>query len=331
MSYSIRDADLADLDALVCLLVEDGRQRAAMNSVLWKMEAAPEGKIRATVQAALESPDAPFRQKWLLAEDDGRVQGVAHTILLPVPPIYAGVFGPPGLIMEDCYVASDAPAGVTSALLDAAEADLAQAGAQIMLASSVTGGAWAQRYEARDYDPLTLYFAKTRLREGVPAEIRIATAQDIPGIVTSSAENRSILSDLDSFWRPHEAADGRFGAWMEKSLTLSDRDMFVAGPVSALDGYAISQPATRLHFPAAHDIAGIGVIDDYYHTQMADPAALRGDGTGAAELLGAAEAALEARGNAAALVVCPAKWTSKTAVLEAAGYANAITWYKRRD
>jgi hypothetical protein len=107
--------------------------------------------------------------------------------------------------------------------------------------------------------------------------------------------------------------------------------MLLAGPTGALDGYVIAQPASRLHFPPAHPVAGIGVIDDYFHADCADPAALRNGGRGAAALLRAAEGALADRGFGATFVVCPAAWTSKLAVLEQAGYRTALVWMIRRN
>ena len=117
---------------------------------------------------------------------------------------------------------------------------------------------------------------------------------------------------------------------MRRSLTLPDRDMRVSGPPDALEGYLIAQPASRLHFPPAHDISGTGVIDDFYHPDLADPSALANAGAGAMALLRAAEAAFAARGIGAAFVVCPAAWTSKVELLEAAGYATAMVWSIRR-
>ncbi len=331
MSISIRPADIADLDEMVELLVADGEARQASDRTLWKMDAIAGDKVRSTVKAAMENERPPFRQQWLLAETDGRSVGVAHTILLPVPPIYAAELGAPGLLMEDCCLADDAPSGTAQALLDAAEADLVGAGARILLSSSAAGGMWEAEYGARDYEPLTLYLAKVGLR--VPETfdgVRDATEDDLENIVRSSAENRRMLFDLDCFWKPHDDADARFGAWMRKSLTLTDRDMFVSETDSDFTGYVISHAVTSLHFPSPHDIGGVGVIDDFYHVDLADPATLRGGGAGAAALLHAAEAALKVRGKGAALIVCPAAWTSKIAVLEAAGYRRAITWFIKR-
>ncbi|MFQ6547671.1 hypothetical protein AADZ90_006910 [Aestuariibius sp. 2305UL40-4] len=332
MPLTIRDLEPADLDVAAGLLLEDARQRQAANPTLWTLAAKARDKITATISAALGQDNPPFRQKWLLAEADGEAIGITHTILLPVPPIYAGAFGRPGLIMEDCFLRDDAPDGTLQTLFEAAEADLIEAGARILLGSSVPGGVWEQAYAAPDYDPLTLYFAKTGLRSPQELQdVRPANAADVPAIVASSAENRQILFDLNAFWKPHPDADARFGAWMEKSLTLPDRDMFVSEVGDTVTGYAISQPATPLHFPPPHDISAIGVIDDYYHSDLADPERLQNDGGAAASLLQPAEAALQARGNTAALVVCPAAWLSKIAILKDAGYENAITWFKKRQ
>ncbi|WP_333828216.1 hypothetical protein [Pararhodobacter sp.] len=330
MTISIRPARLSDLDALCGLLLADARERQAKDSALWRLADDPREKIRAVVKAAMENENPPFRQQWLIAQAGGAIVGVAHSILLPVPPIYAGESGPPGLIMEDCFVAPGAPGETRAALLDAAEADLVKAGARILLASSQVGGAWETAYAARGYEPLTLYFARTGLSpENTPTDVRKATADDVPAIVASSAVNRQVLFALHRFWKPHADAYSRFGAWMTRSLTLSDRDMFVPGAGDTPKSYAISQPATPLHFPAPHDISRIGVIDDFYHDAFADPERLSADASDAAALFAAAEAARARRGNDAVLVVCPAAWQSKIDLLKSAGYSNAITWFIR--
>jgi hypothetical protein len=118
--------------------------------------------------------------------------------------------------------------------------------------------------------------------------------------------------------------------WMNYSLTPDDRDMFVSKADGNTNGYAISQPATPLHFPMVHDISQTGIIDDYYHPDFKNPRKLEQNGTAASTLLHAAEAALGAQEDKAALIVCPAAWESKISVLEAAGYKNAITWFIKR-
>lgn len=331
MAVAIRDAGVDDLAAMVALMVQDAARRQNTDPDLWKVDGLPSVDITATVKSAMENSTPPFRQKWLLAQVGGKVVGVAHSILLPVPPIYAGDFGPPGLIMEDCAVAQDAPEGTQAALLAAAEGDLARAGAEVILASSVAGGDWEAQFAVSGYAPLTDYFAKTALsRNASHASVRRAHSDDVTGIVTASAENRRILRDLDHrFWKPHPEADVRFAAWMNRSLTLTDRDMFVSDVQGQVQGYVISQPATALHIPAGHDISRIGFVDDFYHADFDVPDHLQKDGKGAGALLAMAEGALHARGNDAVLLVCPSAWASKISLLEAAGYRRAITWYIR--
>ena len=182
-------------------------------------------------------------------------------------------------------------------------------------------------FQNRGYEPQTHYLSRTDLGGArLPSGIRPATEADIPGIVAHSAEKRRVLFEIDPFWEIHPDADARFAAWMTRSLTLPDRDMLVMGPVDGIEGFVIAQPAARLHFPPAHDIAGTGVVDDYYHPEQVDPANLADGSAGATALLRAAEAAFANRGMHAAFVVCPAGWRSKVEILEAAGYATAMVW-----
>ena len=328
MTVSIRPADLPDLGAMVDLLEKDAEDRRATDPVLWKLKTYVRAEIETMVRAGLESGDKPFRQKWLLAEADGRAVGLIHSILLPVPPIYAGEFGPPGLVMEDSYVDPDAPAATARMLLDAAETDLAEAGARYLLASGITGGTWEKVLTKEGYRPLTLYLGKSGLTgQTVTDAARSAIEADVPAIVTLSAENRRVLHELHDFWKPHTEADERFDGWMRKSLNLTDRDMFVAVAEGDVEGYAISQPSTPLHFPAAHDISATGIIDDFYHTDLQETRSDDGNHPDATNLLRAAEAALAVRDNDAVLVVCPADWTSKRRMLEGSGYATALTWF----
>jgi hypothetical protein len=331
MSITIRTGEISDLEVMVELLMEDGRQREAHNQTLWKVDLNGADKVASDIRSTLENDNPPFRQQWLLAEFEGKIVGITHSILVPVPPVYAGELGSPGLLMEDCFVSKGAPAATARTLLDAAEADLRKAGAKILLAASMSDGSWETEYRAHNFEPLTLYLAKTGLSEETGFEgVRKATEEDVPSIVASSADTRRILSSLDEFWKPHIDADARFNLWMNYSLTLDDRDMFVSKADGNITGYAISQPATPLHFPIAHDISQIGIIDDYHHRDFENPRMLEHDGKAAATLLYAAEAALGARGGAAALIVCPAAWKSKFSVLKAAGYETEVTWFMKR-
>lgn len=164
----------------------------------------------------------------------------------------------------------------------------------------------------------------------MPTAVRPASTADVPGIVARSADNRAALFEIDAFWEPHPEADCRFDAWMRRSLTLQDRDMMVLGSADDVEGYAIAQPASRLHFPPAHDITRTGVVDDFYHRDLRTTARLGDQGAGAARLLHAAEAALGRRGKTAVFAVCPAGWPSKVEMLEAAGYTTAMIWLIKR-
>ncbi len=331
MAVKIEPAKPSDLDAIVDLLSQGAKQRHAIDQTLWRIADKFQKNVETAVKSAMENEAPPFRERWLLARESDDVVGVAHTVLVPVPPIYAGEFGPPGLIMEDRYVSKDAPAGTRSSLLEAAEADLIDAGAKVILSSSATDGDWESEFSARDYEPLTLYFAKTGLANKAPAQgVRKAAEKDVPSIVSSSATNREILSGFDEFWKPHPDANDRFSDWMAFSLELTDRDMFVTEVDGHFKGYIVSQPVTPLHIPPAHEMSRTGIVDDYYHIDFEDPHSLKDSGAGATLLLRSAEAALAARGCDTALIVCPAAWISKIQLLEAAGYKNAITWLKKR-
>ncbi len=330
MPPSVRTASTGRLPRMADLLTHDAATRQARNPQLWKMACDARDRVLADLARTLTDPAPPFRQCWLVADHEGRLAGVAHSILLPVPPIYAGAFGPPGLLMPDCHVASDAPAGTRQALLDAAEADLRAAGARLLLASAPTGSAWCATFARNGYAPLTLYYAGTGLAPGKrPDTVRPASERDLTRIVALSARNRRVLSALDPFWEPHPQADQRFGDWMARSLTLTDRKMLVSARAGTVQGYAIAQPASHLHFPAAHDIDAVGFIDDYFHTDHDDDAAPCDDAA-ASGLLKAAEAWLAGRGMTSVLIVCPAAWRSKRALLEATGHHLAASWYLKR-
>lgn len=332
MTQTIRQATVDDIPRLVELLMQDAQERHTKDAILWKIADDAPAQIEKALTFALTAERQPFQQIWQVAQDGGQISGVIHAMMLPVPPIYAGSSGEPGLILPDSFVAPDAPSGTVEDLLVAAEVALHKSGARIKLASYVAGEDWRTAFDARGYEPLTLYLSRNDLGDqAMPTEVRKATEVDVPGIVARSAENRRVLFGIDPFWEVHPEADQRFSTWMMRSLTLRDRDMMVLGAPDDLGGYVIAQPASRLHFPPAHDITGTGVIDDYYHPELANPAALDPDKEGASALLRAAETAFASRGMGAAFVVCPAGWTSKIELLEAAGYETAMVWSMKRE
>lgn len=332
MPQTFRPAKTDDIPRLVELLLMDAAKRHAQDATLWKMAEDASLQIEKALRFALTAEQQPFQQIWQVAEDSGKVTGVIHSMMLPVPPIYAGAHGEPGLILPDSFAAPDAPAGTANALVEAAEDALREAGAPFTVSSFVAGRDWQDVFQRRGYLPLTLYLSRTDLGDAArPSGVQAATQADVPSIVARSAENRQVLSEIDPlFWEIHTEADTRFTAWMTRSLTLRDRDMLIMGSPGELDGYVIAQPASRLHFPPAHDITGIGVIDDYYHPELVDPATLASGSRGATALLRAAEAAFAERGVSAAFVVCPAGWRSKIEMLEAAGYETAMVWSIKR-
>lgn len=331
MSHTVRTATISDIPSLVDLLLLDAESRQVIDPILWKVTADAPAQIEKALTFALTSEQQPFRQIWQVSEHGGAINGVIHSMLLPVPPIYAGRQGDPGLILPDSAVSPGAPEGTIEALVAGAERALMNAGAKILLSTYVTGKSWRHVFRDRGYDPLTLYLSRTDLGDvRRPSTVRLATEADVPGIVTQAAENQRILFEIDPFWERHSDADSRFTGWMNRSLTLCDRDMMVMGAPEDLHGYVIAQPASRLHFPTAHDITGTGVIDDYYHPDLEDPPVLANGGEGATTLLRAAEAALVDRGMRAAFVVCPAKWQSKIKMLETAGYETAMVWSIKR-
>ncbi|WP_375227702.1 hypothetical protein [Roseobacter sp. S98] len=331
MEQVIRAAAPDDISGLVRLLMSDAKARQSTDPALWKISGDAPAQISEALTFALTAAEQPFRQVWLVAETAGQITGVVHSMLLPVPPIYAGSKGDPGLILPDSFVSPDAPDGTAGSLVAAAEDALRALGAQIILSSWVTGENWKEAFARRGYDPLTLYLSRTGFRaQDEATDVRDASMDDIAGIVRRSAENRRVLFDIDPFWESHPEADARFGAWMTRSLTLEDRDMRVVGPPGEVAGYVIAQPASRLHFPPANDISGTGVIDDFYHHELADFEKSLPNAPGAAALLHAAETAFQQRGIDTAFVVCPAGWYSKIRMLETAGYETAMVWSIRR-
>jgi hypothetical protein len=331
MPPSIRPATPHDLPGIVSLLIQDARERRSLDPRLWRLAANAPARVETTVAAALDS-SAASAELWLVAEHSGRIVGVAHAMRVPVPPIYDGAAGPPGLLLDDCFTSADAPSGTAEALLVATEVALRTAGAPSLIASCPAAGPLRPLYERHGYEPVTLYLAKHRFGpDALPPRVRPAGAEDVPAIVQLSAEHRKTLAKVNPrFWHIHPEADGRFDAWMRRSLTLKDRDMRVAGVPGEMHGYIIAQPCSLLLIPIAHDVAAIGVIDDFYDEDFATVSAVSNGGSSGEGLLAAAESAFVRRSVDSALVVCPAAWPSKISLLERSGYRTAKLWMLRR-
>ncbi len=329
MSGLIRPATRSDAPGMLDLLVRDAERRRLLDPALWSVATDARVRIEAALAGGL---DGSTRELWLIAEVSRQLVGIAHAMQVPVPPIYGVTTGPPGLFLDDCFATEAAPAGTPEALVEATEAALRAAGVSATIASCPSAGPWRTVFERRGYEPVTFYMAKHGLEaRALPPRVRSAGPEDVPGIVTLSSNHRKTLAKLNPrFWPPHPEADSRFEGWMRYSLTLKDRDMFVADSPGETHGYIIAQPVSPLLIPAAHDIRSIGVIDDYYDHDFADVSAVSNGGVSAAALLSAAETALARRAYAATLVVCPAAWTSKVTLLEREGYRTAKLWMLKR-
>ena len=92
-------------------------------------------RIERAAAATLNPSPASAREQWFVAEHAGRIVGVTHAMLVPVPPIYDGSAGPPGLLLDDCFISADAPSGTAEALRTATEDALVSAGAPRLIAS----------------------------------------------------------------------------------------------------------------------------------------------------------------------------------------------------
>jgi GNAT superfamily N-acetyltransferase len=327
MPPTIRRATARDIPAMVGVLLTDAEHRSRQDPAIWPLAADPSARIKSALERGLAGSAPAPQELWLLAETAGRLVGLTHAMIVPVPPVY-GVAASPGLFLDDCFTIPDAPPETAEALLEATEAALRSAGAGDLIASHPAAGPWRPLYERHGFQPVTLYMAKHAFKaRDLSSGLRNAAPEDVPGIVNLNADHRRTLAELNPrFWPLRPDAESRFKTWMSYSLTLKDRDMLVAGGPDDMHGYAIAQPISRLLMPAAHEIGAIGVIDDFYDRDFANVAALADDGATGAKLLSAAESAFARRGLGAALVVCPAAWTSKAELLRRQGYRTAKLW-----
>ncbi len=175
MDASIRRATLADLPAMTDLLLRDARQRSALEPSVWRVADDARARVEAAVVASLDGSNARLRELWHVAEVAGKLVGVTHAMVVTPPPIYA-VPEPPGLFLDDCCTAPDAPPGTAEALLVATETALRAAGAAGLVASCPMAGPWRGVYERHGYEPVTLYMAKSGFdARAVPTGVRPAT------------------------------------------------------------------------------------------------------------------------------------------------------------
>ena len=165
MLPSIRPATPGDLPGIVALLTEDAQERRSLDPLLWRLAADAPARVERAVGATLDRPEATARELWLVAEHLGQIVGVTHAMMIPVPPIFDGAAGPPGLLLDDCFTSAQAPSGTAEALLVATEAALRMAGAPFLIASCPAANpcALSERMLA---EAVTLTMAKHRAGAG---------------------------------------------------------------------------------------------------------------------------------------------------------------------
>ena len=329
MTLHVRAADSRDADAITALLLGDARYRESLNSNLWAVAPDAEQRVRASLGTISEPVTGPFTHHWIVAEEGRVLRGVVHALNVPPPPLFDLDGGNAGVLLDDCHFSSDERA--STALLETAERVLAEAGAVLFVAASPVD--WIDRtafLQAAGYEPTTLYMAKSNIA-AVPSvyeRVRFATSADLGRIVQLSALHRAQLKAASpQFWNVHDEADERFAGWMAVTLTLPDRAMFVVtGATDEVNGFIVAQPGSPLHLTAAHDLARVGLIDDF-HARAFEPSWAAGEPSGEpAALLVAAETQLGSRGAEVALAICPVRMTRKVELLLAAGYAPANVW-----
>ena len=332
MPIVVRPATVTDLPDIVALLLGIALRRNAANPEIWPLADNASDRVLDVVQAGIDGTDGAPKELWHVAEASGQVVGVSRAMMLPIPPIYAGLLGLPGLILDDFAVADVAEPNTGQALLQATETALIKAGAGFFLVSSVACDTPRRELYTLGYAPITLYVAKTGLtRTETPTDVRPAALKDVPEIVTSSAKHRAKLAEISAFWIPHSEADSRFWDWMEYSLTLADRDMMVVDHPNGQLGYIIAQAIADFLIPMGHSRENLGVLDDFYDDDFAKITGELTETPNAEALLSAAENALAKRGYQTTFVVCPAGWPSKRSMLERHGYSIAKTWHIKAE
>ena len=101
---------------MVDLLVVDAQARRSLDPTLWPLAADPAARIKTALDRGLADSGPSAQEIWLLAEASGRLVGIAHAMIVPVPPIY-GVEASPGLFLDDCFTTPEAPSDTAEVLL----------------------------------------------------------------------------------------------------------------------------------------------------------------------------------------------------------------------
>lgn len=324
MPTFVRPATLNDRTAIGALLLQDATERASNDRDLWPLAADALDRIAETFTKEVRQ-EGPTR--WLVAETDGAVVGVARFGVIPCPPIYHLAGGLAFVLYDDTFVGASAYSDALGLLVAAAEREGRAMGAVIFLAAC----AQFQRgklsaLQTAGYDVVTHYLVKHRLsNRAAPTSVRVATAADVPAVVAMGARSQKSLFQANAkMWKPHPDAPTRFGAWMQYSLTLPDRRILVFGE-GELDGFVIAQPTSPFHTPLAARSEHLGLIDDFWAPEFA-PETEGQDASTAEDLLASAEVEFVRRGRTSAMVICPAAWQAKQDLLRACGYRDGNAW-----
>lgn len=324
-SLNVRLATAADKSSIKALLLQDAHIRGKLDKGLWYVPLDADQRIEASL-STIDSPQSgPILHHWIVAEWTGAIVAVTHAVNLPPPPIYDQGGRTAGVILDDSHFGEDS--AISSTLLARTEQALLDAGARLTVAASPAN--WRSRtdfLQSSGYEPTTYFLTKTSLEPTENTEaVRRAIADDIPEIVRISAQHRVQLEIANpQFWRIHPEANARFGAWMAKSVTLTDRAVFVAGSEGRLSGYIIAQPGSPVNLPAPHDISKTGFVDDFWSDGFVSADRV-GSGEPAA-LLAAAEGHFQKRGIRTALIVSPVRLAAKLNFLKSSGYREANLW-----
>jgi hypothetical protein len=155
--------------------------------------------------------------------------------------------------------------------------------------------------------------------------VRAANADDVPTIVIMGARSQQELLRADArMWAPHPEAPTRFGLWMDYSLKLPDRCIFISAERNP-KGFVIAQPASPFHMPLTSPSDHVGMIDDFWADEFAANCDWKPETT-ARDLLFSAEQEFTRRKRTTAMVICAAAWPNKNDFLRASGYRAENAW-----
>ena len=321
MPMRIRLATQDDAPAIVGLLLEDATERRALDTPLWPIAADARERAGATVATEAKGEGTV---RWLLADVGHAIVGVSRAGTIPCPPIYQNAGQPTSFLFEETFVARHAPGDTWPLLIAEAERTTSSLGASVFLAACAPAQREKRRaLEAAGYGIVTNYLVKHGLMGHPPPSVRSASADDVPSIVTLTTQSLASLQEANpKMWTPHPEAAPRFATWMNYSLTLPDRRIFVA---EDRRGFIIAQSPGAFHVPQTSPRDHLGLVDDFWSEDFTAPSPPRySDRT--MDLLSAAELEFVNRGRTTTMVICPAARQPKQDFLRASGYRDGNAW-----